>query len=55
MRFIEATMLPIASEPEKTVPTYTGYDVYLGVEVCRPGLGRLLRGLAERELENVEN
>ena len=26
---------------------------YLGVEVYRPGLGRLLRGLAERELENV--
>ncbi|MGH8488359.1 MAG: tRNA (guanosine(46)-N7)-methyltransferase TrmB, partial [Gammaproteobacteria bacterium] len=26
---------------------------YLGVEVYRPGLGRLLRGLAERRLENV--
>ena len=53
MRFIEKG--PDASEPEKTVPTYTGYDVYLGVEVYRPGLGRLLRGLAERKLKNVSS
>lgn len=26
---------------------------YLGIEVYRPGLGRLLRGLAERKLENA--
>jgi len=43
----------LRTEPEKTVPTYTGYDVYLGVDVYRPGLGRMFRGLAERKLENV--
>lgn len=41
----------LRTEPEKTVPTYTGYDVYLGVKVYRPaGLGRLLRGLAGKSL-----